>query len=159
MKKYNKNAPRPYRRTGTVVLCVQCGNEIYQKKLRPRKYCSNLCAYSDPSQLEVLKKQGFQKGHKSTKGKKFPERSGRNHHAWVGGRVKHTAGYIEQLVPGRGYILEHRLVMEKHIGRILKSKEVVHHVNEIRDDNRIKNLMLFKCNADHLKYHAKMRRK
>ena len=66
---------------------------------------------------------------------------------WRGGRNANADGYIELYAPDHpsanprtGRILEHRAVMEKVIGRFLKSDEEVHHLNGIKGDNRIENL-------------------
>jgi len=71
---------------------------------------------------------------------------------WKGGVYATSSGYI--LISRR---LEHRIIMEKHLGRFLKSKEIVHHRNFNRADNRIENLRLFIDQKEHIKHHAQMR--
>jgi hypothetical protein len=46
-------------------------------------------------------------------------------------------------------VLEHRLVMEKKIGRRLKKKEIVHHIDENRENNKKSNLYLCKNRSEH----------
>lgn len=53
----------------------------------------------------------------------------------------------------QGYILEHRIVMEKFLGRFLTKEEVIHHRNEIKSDNRIENLFLFPNDELHRCFH------
>jgi hypothetical protein len=54
----------------------------------------------------------------------------------------------------QGYVAEHRLVMEKEIGRLLRRGEVVHHINLIKTDNKISNLVLFASDRDHFLAHG-----
>jgi len=51
------------------------------------------------------------------------------------------------------YVPEHRLIMEKHIGRYLKPTEVVHHIDGNTKNNIISNLILFPNQASHSKLH------
>ena len=77
---------------------------------------------------------------------------------YKGGRRINPAGYVEVLVGNKGrrsvYMLEHRLVMQKHLGRELLDSEVVHHINGNKTDNRIENLELM-TNSQHTSHHAR----
>lgn len=53
--------------------------------------------------------------------------------------------------------MEHRLVIAESIGRPLLKGEVVHHINKIRDDNRLDNLRLKESQAKHNKEHPRDR--
>ena len=77
---------------------------------------------------------------------------------YKGGKHLSSSGYLDVLVAPCRYKQEHRIVMENEIGRKLLNQEVVHHVNGIRSDNRIGNLILFKSNSEHLKHHWELRK-
>jgi hypothetical protein len=61
---------------------------------------------------------------------------------YKGGKRISSWGYVLVLIGTGGYEPEHRVVMEKSIGRKLDKSEHVHHINGIKTDNRIENLQL-----------------
>ena len=85
--------------------------------------------------------------------------SGHNNPNLKGGESIRNDGYllvrigvISSKKHGKRYNLKHRLIMEEHLGRKLKAKEIVHHINENKLDNRIENLEVLSQN-DHIKIH------
>lgn len=70
-------------------------------------------------------------------------------------------GYVLRLVSEhpfsdcRGYVREHRLVMEEHLGRFLDIKEIVHHIDGNRENNNIDNLSIQESQSLHAGKHLR----
>jgi len=104
---------------------------------------------------ETIRRQMIVAGIPRLPGKARPEKN----YFWRGGRTIDKHGYVLVKVPKDhpmatkiGYVREHRLVMAEVLGRPLTRREVVHHRNGDRADNRPENLELFASNADHLRH-------
>ena len=118
---------------------------------------------SDSYKASPLCKQWLKKLHKRSKGKHYSPatefKKGQKPSTFKG-RIKHFLGYIWIYKPNhpfcgvRKVVLEHRLVIEKQIGRYLTPEETVHHLNEIKDDNRPENLMAFINKSAHIRFHG-----
>jgi hypothetical protein len=91
----------------------------------------------------------FDKKWQKERGKRF---SLENNPRWKGGRSIHSSGYIVIRVGYANYRFEHRLVMEQHLGRKLKRRENVHHINGDKKDNRLENLELLDV-SEHTRRH------
>ncbi len=150
--------------------CATCGKECWHHAGKVRKYCSRSCAMTarnltdkNPSyNRDISGENNPMYGKEGLSGEKNPMygKKGELNPRWKGGRKVRKDGYVLVIAPddhpspaylhsGRKYILEHRLVMEQHLGRYLEQSEVIHHINENPSDNRIENLQLFATQAEH----------
>ena len=75
------------------------------------------------------------------------------------GSVYYDGGYNKVYVPDhphaspKGYVAEHRLIVERNLGRYLEKSEIVHHKNGNKTDNRIVNLEIVDFET-HQRIHA-----
>ena len=151
---------------------------LYWKEYLSITDIANKLAYSECTISRYMKRFGIfkrspkeriQLAREQGKGN-WDKIQGANNPTWKGGRVKTDEGYIKirlspndffyPMVNKNGYVLEHRLVMAKHLGRCLQSWEFVHHKGirhigiENKSDNLKDNLKLT-INGSHILEHNK----
>lgn len=98
--------------------------------------------------------------HAAIKGQ--PTRFLRGHQRRRLGLIDHVGGYRLASAPGHarathGRILEHVAIVESVLGRALPDGAVIHHVNEIKGDNRNANLAVLQGQREHVELHARLR--
>lgn len=99
-------------------ICPTCSNIFIVSSYDKQKYCCKKCANRRQG-------RGYDSPH------------------WKGGvAIRQKNGYVRIYLKPKLYTQEHRLVMEKYLGRKLKPTEAIHHINGKKDDNRIGNLEL-----------------
>ena len=130
--------------------CIQCGSEFSVRPYREKsaKFCSSSC-----NTKWKWKNKVFLNNRNQLKGSE--------HKMWKGG-VKKLHGYVLIYSPNhpnkdkQGYVREHRLVVEREIGRYLMKDEVIHHKNGLKNDNRLLNLEVI-SNQEHSQIHQRKR--
>ena len=130
--------------------CRHCNTEYKVRASRKKTsfWCSKKCCYANRVYSDKTREL-MRVSHlgKSSKRKEFIMKKG----------YKYIYAPEHPNSHKQGYIAEHRLIMSNQIGRALKPKEVVHHLNEITTDNRIENLALCKNSGEHIKmYHPEV---
>lgn len=110
----------------------------------------------------AIYKKAYKMGLRKTKEISFLNRSiarkGEKGSNWKGGISRNAKGYKRVKMPEhhradrKGYVLEHILVFEKETGIQVPDGCCIHHLNGIKDDNRIENLCLMTHSA-HTTFH------
>lgn len=151
--------------------CAECGVAFERRTAWAKKAAAPMCSRTCNGKArarELRAHENCGKGSTSPEAiaKRAAKMRGASNPAWKGGvtlihrrgnypkreRLVRCPPEFAEMARANGYVLEHRLVVAKAIGRPLTPKEAVHHMNHEPMDNRPENLALFKSNRDHKLY-------
>lgn len=135
---------------------------LFRGKVRFRRYIQTSCAICHKDIFSV--KENNSKNRICSQKCKNILMSGPGNPKFKGRKFKDGArsqGHVLSYAPNhphqyKKFVPEHRLVIEKALNRILKKTEVVHHINCVKFDNSIENLVVCASISEHNKVHASL---
>lgn len=144
-------------------ICKVCKKIFTRYPSQKGNFCSKKCYWIDKKGKPQEHLRLLSIGRKPwNKGGEWKGIQGKNHWNWKGGYWINDAGYKiiqnEKETKGKKE-REHRKIMEEFLGRKLKRKEHIHHINGNKLDNRIKNLMILNPSEHQLLHIAQRRNK
>jgi endogenous inhibitor of DNA gyrase (YacG/DUF329 family) len=165
-----RTAPMPVKpKTGRFKPCERCGTEFWVMKSGEgrRRFCSRACNAANQTKPPIVKvcvvcgkEMALKPSQAEFRGQ---ERFYCSRECMGLGKTKRPLGRLVNGKPARldddgyvwvwaphhpesgrykGWMAEHRIVAEQHLGRPLTRKDEVHHVNRVKDDNRPENLQV-----------------
>ena len=143
-----------------ILKCDNCGETFERGFVLSNRHKNHFCirkcldVYSREnhwSKGKPRKQETKDKIREALTGRKRPEFWGKNNPSYKNGKTKNSRGYIIVSHQGKR-IPEHRMIVEKIVGRELDRMEEVHHMDENKSNNDINNLYLF-TKKDHRIYH------
>lgn len=151
---------RPNRRTGKEINCLNCGDKFYAAQWElnnGRKYCKSDCQKTgEDLTCRGCNKVFYAPAWDIARGRKYCSHKCSE----IGSGAYITSdGYVKVMQKSHpradkgGFVYEHVLVMERHLGRKVKRGEIVHHINHNRSDNTISNLQLLDSQSTHFSLH------
>lgn len=120
--------------------CEWCDVDFVREFRRPSQEPARFCG--DPCRGRYRSSLFWRERGELPRGVKWKTSDG-YFFTWCPSRFT-TMGHCRSRRSRRTVVLEHRLVMARHLGRALRPDEIVHHLNGVRTDNRLKNLALVK---------------
>lgn len=146
---------------------MRAGMRRHETRDNPSGLCQCGCGQPAPLAAATKSARGYVAGEplRFLPGHQLRGRNGKVTSRWRGGRWTHKAGYVYVYRPdhphknAHGYVYEHRVVMEEKLGRLLTPDERVHHINNVKDDNRPENLELFATQGEHSRLHEGQRKR
>lgn len=130
--------------------CKNCGKQMCTRTAHDRRkeMCSLSCNSLWRNKHYIYNKDSWPRGTA--------------HRNWKTGKTMHSSGYVYLQTRGHprakshtgDYVMEHIVVYEQYHKCCMLKWGVVHHINEVRNDNRIENLQGMTL-SKHVSYHNK----